>query len=329
MTNSDLIPPDDPRDAAAWWFARTCAGELTPAQRQQLQAWRLASPVHDREYRAMEQVWQWTDAVPKHRLQALAQEPQSTARSVFLSRRRLLMGSAAACTVVAVGAGALFYDNWDGGKKLEFSTAQGERRTETLPDGSLLHLNTNTLLSYQVRNGKRVVQLSQGDVMFDVKRDKQHPFYVITRVGRVKVLGTRFNVRVEKPLDVLVAVESGLVSVRAEATPTARSVKLKPDMAIHITEDGVGRPEHADVAQITAWRQGKVVFRNQPLALVVREMNRYLPLRLSIADARLEQLPVAGVFNVDDASAFLEALPRSLPLRVVRSDTNHVRLHKR
>lgn len=329
MTKTDTIPPVDPREAAAWWFALACAGKLTDEQQQQLNAWRAAEPVNDREYRAMEQVWDLANAIPQERLRALASEPDHREIRYFQSRRSFVLGSAAACTVLACGAGALWYSSQTAGKRLELQTAHGEQRTETLSDGSVVHLNTDTFLTYYITAGKRIVELSRGDAMFEVRHDRQHPFYVKTQVGSVKVLGTRFNVRIEKPLDVMVAVESGIVSVRAAGTPTARSVKVKSDMATRITASGVDRPRHADVAQITAWRQGKVVFRNQPLSTVVGEMNRYLPLRLSIADSRLEQMPVAGVFNVNDANAFLDALPKSLPLRVVRADEQHVRLFRR
>lgn len=330
MTDQLHTPPDDPREAAAWWFSRVNAGQCSPAQLAALHAWRQANPEHDKEYRAMEQLWQWADRVPASEMRALAAEPRSsTQRRLFASRRGFVVAGLAACTAVAGGAGLLLSGNLHDGKKIQLATARGQRRTEILPDGTRLDLNTHSSLTFRVSNGKRVVELLHGDVMFDVAHDSEHPFYVITAVGRVKVLGTQFNVRMEKPLDILVAVESGIVSVRAEATPVARSVKLMPSMSTHITAQGVSTPQHADVAELTAWRQGKVVFRNRPLASVVSEMNRYLSEPLVIADPRLERLPVAGVFNVDDLPAFLKALPQSLPLRVVRSDRGGIRLFMR
>ena len=328
MTDPLHIPPDDPREAAAWWFTLVSAGKCSQEQLAALQTWRQANPAHDREYRAMEQLWQWADHVPARQLRALAAEPRDTQRNFFASRRGFVAAGLAACTLMTVGAG-LFYQNWQDGKKIQLETARGERRTEYLPDGTRLDLNTESLLSYRVSNGKRIVELQQGEVMFDVAHDREHPFYVITAVGRIKVLGTRFNVRVEKPLDVLVAVESGVVSLRADATPVARSVKLMPAMSTHITAAGVATPRAEDVSALTAWRQGKVIFRNWPLISVVSEMNRYLPESLVIADPRLERLPVAGVFNVDDLPAFLDALPQSLPLRIVRSDRGDIRLFMR
>ena len=329
MTDSQLTPPNDPREAAAWWFARECAGTLNVAQQAALQAWREENPLHDEEYLAVARVWQWADAVPAAQLRALAQTPDTGSPRLLTSRRTFAMAGAAACAILALGAGALLYDNWYDGRKIELATVHGERRTETLPDGTHLDLNTNTSLTYRVRNGKRVVELEHGDVMFDVVHDRQHPFYVITTAGTIKVVGTRFNVRAEKPLDVRVAVESGVVSVRAEATPTARSVRLTAAMSARITEAGVGPAVQVNVGELTAWRTGKVVFRNQPLVSVVNEMNRYLPVSISIADPGLERLPVAGVFNVDDGRAFLEALPKSLPLRVVRNNRGDVRLFMR
>ncbi|AHG64636.1 FecR family protein [Advenella mimigardefordensis] len=329
MTDPLHIPPDDPREAAAWWFTLVRAGKCSQEQLAALQLWRQANPAHDREYRAMEQLWQWADHVPARQMRALAAEPHDTQRRFFASRRGFVAAGLAACTAMTVGAGLVFYNDWQDGKKIQLETARGERRTEYLPDGTRLDLNTASSLTFRVSNGKRLVELLHGDVMFDVAHDPAHPFYVITAVGCIKVVGTRFNVRMEQPLDVLVAVESGVVSVRAEATPVARSVKLMPSMSTHITASGVSTPQNEDVAVLTAWRQGKVIFRNRPLASVVSEMNRYLPEPMVVADPRLERLPVAGVFNVDDLPAFLDALPQSLPLRVVRSDRGGIRLFMR
>lgn len=63
------------------------------------------------------------------------------------------------------------------------------------------------------------------------------------------------------------------------------------------------------IENVLAWRQGKIVFRNAPLAQVVAEMNRYLarPIRLDVPSLR--DYRVAGVFNIDEPEAILAALP--------------------
>ena len=57
---TDPIDPDllrDPRDAAAFWFARVRSGQMDAAQQRQFDAWRQADPAHDLEYRRACGVW--------------------------------------------------------------------------------------------------------------------------------------------------------------------------------------------------------------------------------------------------------------------------------
>ena len=74
------------------------------------------------------------------------------------------------------------------------------------------------------------------------------------------------------------------------------------------------RIQPVDVATLTAWRQGKTVFNDTPLAEVVREVNRYRAQPIQVAPA-LARVRISGVFDVDDTGAFLKALPALVPLR--------------
>jgi ferric-dicitrate binding protein FerR (iron transport regulator) len=65
-----------------------------------------------------------------------------------------------------------------------------------LSDGTRVWLNAGSKLVYDASYGleQRKVSL-QGEALFDVVKDAQHPFIVTTSTISIKVLGTRFNVR--------------------------------------------------------------------------------------------------------------------------------------
>ena len=65
-----------------------------------------------------------------------------------------------------------------------------------------------------------------------------------------------------------------------------------------------------------AWREGRVVFKNAPLAEVVRDMNRYLPTPLRLADDRAGRLRVSASFSLDRPEALVDALPAVAPVRL-------------
>ena len=197
-----------------------------------------------------------------------------------------------------------------------YATARGERRRVDLEDGSVLTLNTGTQAEVRyTRSERRVTLLPGGEIMLEVSPDASHPFIVDTEIGRVRVTGTRFNVRHDGG-QMAVAVESGSVEVIAGPWWNGQRVKLPAGYGVRMAGGGeTVRIQPVDVATLTAWRQGKAVFNDTPLAEVAREINRYRAQAIQVAPA-LARVRISGVFDVDDTGAFLKSLPALVPLRV-------------
>jgi len=70
----------------------------------------------------------------------------------------------------------------------------GKRTLITLSDNSKIWINSGSKLIYPAKfaSDKREVYLD-GEAIFEVSHNKNHPFYVVTRDMEVKVLGTVFN----------------------------------------------------------------------------------------------------------------------------------------
>jgi transmembrane sensor len=81
-----------------------------------------------------------------------------------------------------------------------------------------------------------------------------------------------------------------------------------------------------DLARELAWREGLLVFTDEPLSQVIDEVSRYTSVRIEIADARLRALPVGGRFKLGDVDAMLDALESSFGIRVLRLDDEHIQL---
>lgn len=317
MTTENPKLPNDPRDAAAYWFARVHSGNFTVAERQQLRRWRQADVCNEQEYRALGEIWQATHLMPEDELRDLLDVPESAYERQQRSRRRWMIGMGAGCAVAIVG-GVLSYSHVLASPQqvLRYATAHGEQRAETLPDGTAIEMNVSTQLVVRYYHDRRVVELIDGEASFDVTRNQERPFFVEAGAVDVRVTGTVFTVRREHE-QVSVAVQSGSVElssgrwwVRGKATLTAgMAASTDKNTALHAVQ--------ADIAALTAWRQGKVVFRNQPLEDVVREMNRYLAQPIHLTDSRLKRLNMAGVFSIRDAEGFLHALQTHMPVAVV------------
>lgn len=98
------------------------------------------------------------------------------------------------------------------GGKTSISTTDSFEQVN-LPDGSVVSLNKNSLLSFEESFKDRTVQL-KGEAMFDVLAGDGE-FTVITETGEVVVLGTIFNVK-DNGEEMEVEVEEGEVNIKSE-----------------------------------------------------------------------------------------------------------------
>ncbi|WP_300733333.1 FecR family protein [Pseudomonas sp.] len=298
------------REAAAAWFARVQDQPLNEAEQAEFDAWRARHASHEAEYQWLAGLWSAADLLPEARLQALCEVPMPR-----LSRRSLVgFGLAAGVLAVAVGAGV-----WTQLQpSLQFSeayaTAPGERRTVTLPDGSVIELNSHTRLQVHFENQQRAVDLEQGQAMFSVTRDPARPFVVQAGPGRVTVTGTRFDVRHDSE-EARVVVESG--TVRVQGTDPLEAVELITGLGTRVNAQGrVAAAQPVNVSALMAWRNGQLVFDNASLSEVAEEVSRYREQPLVVNATAVAQLRLSSVFKTDDTDALIQALPRILPVAI-------------
>ncbi|MHC3914189.1 hypothetical protein ACI0FN_00146 [Alcaligenes nematophilus] len=401
MTSESSLLPDNPHDAAAYWFARVHSGDFSVAEEKRFLEWRQADSQNEFEYRALESIWQSSLLIPDEELRGMLEEgvevdaaldsdtglvtkspagfvsddatilwsgsgsgsgsrseagfSSESSRSPGLSspttetstpyfgavpgksssttstraatsfavppnaaRRRFLWQGAAVGAVVVLGAGGVYLAQQDTvSHALSYTTAFGEQKTVTLPDGSEVHMNVSTELVLHYQAHRRQLTLLKGEATFVVQTDKNRPFIVDAGQVQVEVTGTVFNVRRHAQGNVEVAVTEGSVQVSSGPWWNRKQASLTPGMLAQGSEDQAWLVQRTDVAARTAWRQGKVVFRDQTLDEVVQEMNRYLPEPIKLMDEKLKRLRMAGVFNIEDAQGFLLALQEQLPGTVV------------
>ncbi|KAF1030670.1 MAG: Protein FecR [Pseudomonas sp.] len=295
------------RDEAAQWFTRVQDRPLDADERSRFDAWRAEHPEHQYEFDVLQGLWSAADLLPKARLQALCEAP------VQPPKRRQVLRYAVAAGVVAVALGlGVFGLTRPAPYDAEFRTALGEQRQVTLPDGSVMDLNSRSVVAVHYVSGWRRVELKQGEAMFSVQHDTSRPFVVATGVGQVTVTGTRFDVRRDDD-QTRVAVESGTVKVKGNASGDV--VTLTAGRGTQI--DGQGRVAAAyavNAEELTAWRSGKLVFNNALLGDVAREVSRYREQPLRVNAPAVANLRLTSVFKSNDTDALLKALPHILPV---------------
>lgn len=295
-----------PREQAALWFARMQAAAQDHPERARFEAWLAADARHGAEYQAFADLW--GDFSSTARTQALADGMERQG-----SRRRFLRNGAAGLLLL-LGSGL----GWRGYRHSSFdqtlATATGERRRESLRDGSTIYLDANTDVRVRYREGQRRVELRQGQAIFDVQAAPGRPFVVEAGAGTVTVLGTRFAVnRLDQVLRV--SVEHGRVQVNSalgECVLTANEVA-------EIRADGSLRRVTLKASNAFAFEQGSLVFEDAALGEIAASLSRYRtqPLRVSPGKASPR---LSAVVQLGDIEGFIQALPRIAPVALEQLD---------
>lgn len=104
----------------------------------------------------------------------------------------------AASLLLLIATGTISYWMGKSSSTVQYATQQFSTTTAksnvVLPDGTTVLLNRESMLSYNMDDGNRTVQLV-GEGFFEVAKDEKHPFIVRTKELGIKVYGTKFNVR--------------------------------------------------------------------------------------------------------------------------------------
>lgn len=220
-------------------------------------------------------------------------------RPARTGRRALLAGGglAAAAAVAGLAAPGL-WRGWNA----DYRTGAGELRQLTLEDGTRVELDTATALSVAYTPGRRKLWLHSGQAFFAVAHDSSRPFTVQAEPVAVSVLGTRFNLR-RTGERVELAVEQGEVSAALPPGREAPAAELLLGAGESLSADLAQqalRRGRLDPGQALAWRSRRLVADARPVAELLEEIGRYYPGLVWLADSRLGERRVTGLYDLTD-----------------------------
>jgi transmembrane sensor len=184
----------------------------------------------------------------------------------------------------------------------------------SLPDGTTGWLNSNSSVKYYGDfNANRQVSL-RGEAFFDVFKDIKRPFIVSTTEIVVKVLGTRFNIAsYENETNVEVVLEDGELEFNDKEMK--ESYTMKPnDLVIFNKTQKKYSTEVVDPQKYLSWTEGKLVFRNDPMDVIARRLERWYNVDIEVNGSMTEDLRLRATFIEEGLEEVLDLLKRSLAL---------------
>lgn len=157
------------------------------------------------------------------------------------------------------------------------SVNKGQRAGITLPDGTIVHLNSESKLTYTPNFNEELREVVlEGEAFFEVTPNKKKPFIVKTSVFDVEVLGTSFNVSVYDDENIVeTALMEGKVKLTMQGCPS-NPVYLTPSQKfIYSRSDRKGTISIMEGDTELVWKQGILAFNAEPLEEVFRKIERW------------------------------------------------------
>lgn len=250
----------------------------------------------------------------------------SVIKPIPIWKKSIFKFSAAASIALLLGVG-LYLDYSNRQNSLISNESAGmisqENATEKvialmLEDGSVINLYPKSKLSYpsHFAKDKREVKLV-GNAFFDIKRNPEKPFLVLTGETITKVLGTSFFIKSGLNAEIEVEVKTGKVSVykKGADNPKENGVILTPNQKVVYFDEGnhfvtglVDKPE----VLVTVKDKIDFDFKNVPLTEVLQKFEKAYGIDIFLENENIGNCTFSGDLNTMPIYIQLDVLCQTL-----------------
>lgn len=201
---------------------------------------------------------------------------------------------------------------------------KGKRSMIKFSDGSTAWVNSGSKVIYPKIFGDKTRDIViDGEVYVDVVKMEGKSFIVHTKDMDIKVLGTQFNVNAySDEMTKSVVLVEGSVNV----SHNSKKNNLSPNQGFFVESD-VTSVKEVDVYKYICWKEGVLLFEDEPFSLLLRKLSRYYGVRIDL-DPSLDNLKFEGKLNLKESlDDVLKNLSLSKPFSY-RVENNTVYINK-
>lgn len=251
------------------------------------------------------------------------------ARLEAADRRKIRRGNlirtagmaAAACLALYAG-----FMTWDGRKSSVYAGI-GEKLEKTLPDGSLVIMNSDTRLRFNedLRDLPKREVWMEGEAFFKVSRMRDaKPFIVHTEHFDVEVTGTQFNLNSGNDSSSILLTE-GSVNL---LLPDGRTIHMIPGTyfstdglaPISQTKDIEAPVQVEKPAAVLSWLDKNLVFEDIPLSDVARQIEGLYRVKIKFGSESAASRRITGILPNENLDILLRALEATTDFRIVQEN---------
>lgn len=190
---------------------------------------------------------------------------------------------------------------------LERSTEWGQKSTLELPDGTMVKLNSGSMIRFPETFSEdfREVELF-GEAFFDVTENPDKPFLIKSDGLQTTVLGTSFNVNAYTDTDeIAVTVLTGKVKIASNET----------EILLHPNEQGTYNrvsnqmsKEVTDIEKYIDWKDGIIHFDGATMEEIALILERWYGVNVLFGNESIKQCNLTATYQNELLTAVLESI---------------------
>ncbi len=159
------------------------------------------------------------------------------------------------------------------GQQIQYSTASGEVKSFTLPDGSLLWLGENSHVSFTSGFGDNRVITMEGLAFYKVVKNNT-PFKVNTGTLSIEVTGTQFSVsNYANAPDIQATLVEGSINITDSKGELIKELKPNDKFSFHKASHSF-QVNRVHARELTLWKESKLVFNNTPMSEIADRLSK-------------------------------------------------------
>jgi ferric-dicitrate binding protein FerR (iron transport regulator) len=319
-------------------IARNLAGIANSIETTQLKEWIGSSTDNKQYFEQVKNIWDASDKQidPKkiNTTEAL-EKVHGRIPEIFPKRTFWYYWQKVAAVLIlplAIGTLLLFYLNSQrtiSSSEIvynEIFTAFGTRSSIRLADSTLVWLNSGSSIRYPNKfdNQNRKVFL-KGEAYFEVESDVFRPFIVQTSNLQVQSTGTKFNVfDFDSESEAEVTLVSGKISVKGNIGSDSQFIlDMNPDQHLNYNKQTAEKYiTEEDTYKYIAWKDGKLIFRNEPMSEVVKKISLIFNVDIELQGIELQDYRYRATFQEESLEEILKLLKLSAPINFKEVERN-------
>ncbi|MDR0970352.1 MAG: FecR domain-containing protein [Lentimicrobiaceae bacterium] len=309
------------------------SGEISDKDERKLHYWLSKSENNHKHYQIIKTIWEKSyindhafdveKALQKVHAQIKSMKPSTRATYSVSKRTNYTSYIASGIAAVLFLGFVLFYPRTEK-QTIQTFTAQHDRETVTLADGSVVVLRKDATISYAVdfpKNGRTVT--FEGEAYFDIASDENNPFLVVGNNIGIEVLGTTFNLRIEEgaenyTLDLISGKVKFFSYVGDIANQQEQILLLPGERAQFDVETGRVSRLKTQGQNFMAWKTGVLEFSDTPLCEVFESLKEVFNVKIETDDS-VKNLRLTARFKDESIESILESIETIFEIKLTKS----------